>query len=408
MCVRKSIKGFSLIEILVSLGAFGVFIILVQSVLVMGHSFQFSHTHFMDAIHSTRMIKSIVCQGHNSFKSTGMDLNKTYYLKQGVKNERIYTKLASAFLKPSSAFLFVDIGNMQNAKGIVKSQVAVKIAEELKTGDVTRFLRKRAMEFKAPDFKTPLYYKIYQDSHTVYKLRISKNSLPQSGYLFAARCVKNHPSRLIKGDKNTLPATFDSKAKESSLVYILNQDVRPYYFPTKKKPVKCCKYNEYDTTACAGGVKKSYIPRFYIIHFDIDHSNRNLVLPSMHKAHMKQAFLIKIAHIQEEPEWQNLNTIYGAGFVLTLKENNYHSHQSNSFRLDMMFLKNNCKTSPTRFAFCPDLVFGTDPRTQAVSIYEDNKNLGGASYTMSDLIYPDVSSCSGYSSGVGSSSLIHL
>ncbi len=422
-------KGFSLVEVLVSLGTFGLFALLVQSVLVMGHSLRISHVNLIDTTQSVGVIKQIICSANSSFKMVGMDPNRTYStpVSVGLK-KRVYKK--HSFVKEEVPFATLDLSKMssQPADGFIHSTVNRMIKEQANLGDTTRFSSNRNVEFYPPNFKSPFYYKVFQDSHTIVKINTRQKSLSiqsVSGYIFASRCVENKKSSAVY--KRKIPATFDSKAFEESALYILEKKERPFYFPNSKNQknlqpaVRCCESG--DSLKCQSGGKKNWVPRLYIIYLDIlpipsppvapvSSSTPNIGRDIYKK--LENTFFVKVVHIQEEPEWQNINNVWSAGFVLTTKVD-LNTSQSVPFSLNMMFLKNHCITSPLRIAKCPVLSFGIRPESLQILSSGNIGNLpvkaGGGkttTYTMKDFIYPDVTGCSGYSNSLSSTSLIYL
>ena len=83
----------------------------------------------------------------------------------------------------------------------------------------------------------------------------------------------------------------------------------------------------------------------------------------------------EIASIQELPEIQDLNNIWGMGFILSVDSNNYNaSFTQSAFQLDTMVLKNSCSTSVGSVQKCADLSLGVNIATQSLTGIDSDKN----------------------------------
>ena len=242
-----------------------------------------------------------------------------------------------------------------------------------------------------------VYYKVYQDSHTVVRLNINMTSggvvsTLLSGYIFASRCIKNDRGS-IKG-KTTFDANSNKKL-QSAMHILENLTRKPFYLPSSEKGttdvIKCCT----DATVEDGEPNCpdpyppwDWVPRIYVIHL-------SPVTPTLPTPPPDNGFPVTVEHIQEFPELQDLNSFWGIGFVLSMDNKTVLSQSA--FQLDTLISKNTCSTSATSIQKCPDLTLGTDLGTT---------KLMGMEKTIDNFIIPDISSCSGYSSGVDTTGVI--
>lgn len=249
----------------------------------------------------------------------------------------------------------------------------------------------------------PYYYKVYQDSHTIVKMHFDSSTISTSGgflsgYIFASRCVENKPHS-IHTNSDGHNFTFNPEAKKKSALYILKSlDRRPYYFPSTESneyEVQCCLKGE-DPNTCESA-NEGWVPRIYVIHLKpIDEIPTPPTPPSVYSKSC-YGFSGQVTYIQELPEAQDLNNIWGMGFMLSMNAKATFSQAG--FQLDTMFLKNTCSTSVVSVQKCQSLSLGINPSSQS---------LHGVASSMIDYIIPDISSCAGYSSGVDTTSLIGL
>ena len=124
-----------------------------------------------------------------------------------------------------------------------------------------------------------------------------------------------------------------------------------------------------------------------------------MLLPSPHDTETSGTFIAEPVYIQQEPEWHDINNIWGAGFIVTTNTK-LHPNQSAAFKLEIFFLRNGCIASSAHLAHCPYLEVGKDLADFPIT------SAGGR--TMKEFIYSDLSSCAGYSSALGTSILISL
>ena len=388
-------QGFSLIEVVIALGAFGLLAVLMQSVLIMGHSFQISQQRIMDMTQAAQMLKQTICQANTSFKQVNMNIPRTYTIQTNTNEAREYIS-NDISINSSVPFLILDMTNLEHAGKPIESDVNHIIKEQQAIDPSLEFSNNRQLESN----KSTLYYKVFQDSHTIVKINIHDEAFMTkkqvNAYIFAARCVEN--------DEKSVLHTKDGlgeKAVKKTALYILEQKVRPYYFPPSllnKKPSVLC----YSGNPNKGGKeKKDWLPRIYIIHIVSSVNPEYWIsnnLPASHHEHIQGVFIAEPKYIQQEPQWHEINNIWGASFIISTNTS-LQLNQSIAFKLELFFLKNNCITSAARSANCPYLKIGTDLSKLKIPM---------SSYYMQDFIYTDVSMCSGYSSTLGSSTLIGL
>ena len=401
-------RGLSLLELFISAGALGFFAILVQSMLVLGHSMKAGQKNLFESFQNARMIKQSICKTNVPFKNTNIAPRQSY-----TKTERLCrdNTLASCEVEkdangrskrdPRGQLLYIKeytrtysrlTGTKQ--KPLVGLYIANLSSEpDFKNVTVTKppvdnRINNAHIDFAGND---PRYYKVYQDSHTIVRFNMDSSSgVGQftSGYIFASRCLNHTNSAFSAYDKFR---TFNPDAKKKSALYILETlKKKPFYFPSTGKDteaLQCCDTGGTEPTGCVSA-SREWVPRIYVIHLE--------EVPAGTAVPASGGFAVQTAHIQELPEMQDLNTIWGAGFMLSMSKKIQFSQSS--FSLDTMILKNNCSTSVTSVQKCAPLSFGKNP---------SNQNLVGAGgKKMLDFIRPDVSSCSGYSTGVDTTGII--
>ena len=357
-------KGFSLVEVMVSAGAFAVFAILIQNVLLLAHSFQISQRNLLDTFQINQMIKQKVCIANSSFTNRNIKWNLSY------------TKLN----KP--------LGGTTENNG---ENIAPSIhATEYTT--LSEFSSAPLLKLEDKD--------VLQDSHTLVVVNSNHQTLQKpangksadflSGYVFASRCVpvSTDSIKTANGHK----ATFNSQDLKASAKEILEQEHRPYYFAkstqrAKDESVLCCKDGS-DQDQCKSAIQH-YAPRIYVIHFvrsEIDLTSSQAI------------FAGHISAIQELPELQDMDNMWGAGFMLSMNQRQLLSQSV--FNLDIMVLKNTCSTSLGHIKNCATLSLAINPFKQDLIGNE------GSDLNMGQFITADISSCSGYASGVDTGSAI--
>ena len=392
-------RGYSFIEVMISVGALSVFAILVHSMLLLGHSFMTSQKNLFTSFQISQMIKQKMCMSNSSFKSINFNENNSYGKKvttltktdgNGVDytvHQRDYRKLGTTADSPILALDILGVRSESNAFNFNSSTTITQIVDNSANTNIAR-----------DSGNNPTHYKVYQDSHTVVKLNFDPNTITQpggfiSGYIFASRCVQNTSNAFY--NNSGIRFTFNPNAQKKSAIHILeNLNYKPYYFPSTERStteVMCCTDGELIST-CQDIDK--WVPRIYVIHL-VPGSN------IYNDPSGTNPFSGEIASIQELPEIQDLNNIWGMGFILSVDSNNYNaSFTQSAFQLDTMVLKNSCSTSVGNVQKCADLSLGVDISTQSLT--------GIDSVKMIDFITSDISSCAGYSSGVDTTSLINL
>ncbi len=397
-------KGLSMIEILISIGAMGFFAILVQSMLIVGHSFTKSQENFFDSIQINKLITQKMCMSNNAFKNINLNQAlsyKTEVSESGGVHSREYKKINST--NTGTPLLGLTISNINGEDSFKDTEISPLITyptipSHLTTPEeIEEFKEQLDVQFDTSN--QPTHYKVYQDSHTIVKLNFDSSTFRStgaefiSGYIFASRCIENDTDSAYKKNNQAI-STFSPDALKKSAFYILKiLDHKPYYFPssTGAQEIQCCTDGS-DKNTCSS----NYIPRIYVLH--IDHEAD----PTKQSPY---SFTGKVAVIQEFPELHELNNIWGMGFMLSTKAK--QSFNTASFQLDIMALKNKCITSTTYISKCQDLVLGTDPLTQKLTDTE-GITINSKQLTMGNFINPNISSCTGYSSGIDTSSLIDL
>lgn len=387
-------KGYSFMEIIISAGALSVFAILVHSMLLLGHSFLTVQKNLFTSFQISQMIKQKMCVNNSSFKSINLDERTSYGKTVTTKtvsgntvHERDYTKLGTVINHP---ILVLDILGVRSENSSFDFNNPVETITQIVDDTTNTNVVRDASN-------APTHYKVYQDSHTIVKLNFNPNTITTSGgfisgYIFASRCVENTSGAFHSNSGVTL--TFNPAAPKKSAVHILGSLMyKPYYFPSTEqsaKEVMCCLDGE-DKSTCYG--INEWVPRIYVIHLEpgSTYTDPSGVNP----------FSGEIAAIQELPEIQDLNKIWGMGFILSIDANSYNAKFTQSaFQLDTMVLKNSCSTSVGGVQKCAELSLGVDIKTKSL--------IDIASTKMIDFIVSDVSSCAGYSSGVDTTSLINL
>ena len=372
----KNTKGFSIVEVVVSAGAFAVFAILIQNVLLLAHSFQLSQKNLLDTFQITQVIKQKVCVANLAFQNRNIAKDSSYVRKITTKTE----------------------GVDEDNQAILSHHVSYEKLSA--SADKQPVLR---LSFATEDpAKPPATKDVSQDSHTLVTFNFDSQTLQKSvgnksmeflsGYIFASRCVPVKESS-IKLGANDYKATFDTDDLNASVGAILGLTYRPYYFAQSKKggglSVRCC-VNGADTGTCQSAIEQ-YVPRVYVLHFVRD-GNAELSLPT------DPDFAGNVQAIQELPELHDMDTLWGAGFMVSMTQKRIFSQSS--FNLDIMILKNTCSTSLGHVKNCPLLSLAKNPAQQELI------GLAGSGMHAGDFIVPDISSCSGHVSGVDTSSAV--
>ncbi len=397
-----------MVELLLSVGALSVFAILVQSMLILGHSFTRSQKNLFDFIQVTQMIRQKICMSNMSFKTINLDTDKSY------KRKVTPITMTDENGDPYSVYTRDYEKLVSTVSGIpIMGLWIFNVSDEpsFRDGGVNNTIQSSDVDKDLDDIDgdgnddEPLYYKVYQDSHTIVKMNFDSATINEaggflSGYIFASRCVKNH--RNFVHESGGHQSTFNPKALKKSALFILNRlGSKPYYFPSTESnryEIQCCG-NPRNPSTCVPA-NKGWVPRIYVIH--LRPINEISPLPSSLTSipSSDYGFSGDVSYIQELPEMQDLNNIWGMGFMLSMEEKSTLSQSV--FQLDTMFLKNHCATSVTNIQRCSDISLGDDLSTKSL------QGMDVSVKSMIDYIIPDVSSCAGYSSGVDTTSLITL
>ena len=386
-------KGFSLLELIFSVAAMGFFALLVQSMLIIGHSFTESQHNLFESAQISRMIKQHMCMRNVSFKNINVKSKLSYSKTEDPETKTdadgtdytVYTREYKRLDDSSSSsfpLLGIDVAGAYDGSEPECNRDCEKIIEETEKGKGSP---------GSPLFGEPTsYYRVYQDSHTVSALTLDLNTSSTellSGYIFASRCVKNDSDYTYSHGGQML-STFNPEAIKKSAVYILENMRRPFYFPSTdtdgEDTVKCCRVGGgRKITSTSSNCKKigtTWVPRIYVMHIGKGEDSLS------HGG----SFSVEMQGIQEFPEMQDMNTIWSAGFVMSMSEIQIFSRSA--FQLDTMLLRNTCFTSATTIQQCPDMSFGVDISK------EEYKG----------FIRTNVGSCAGFSSGVDTTSLIRF
>ena len=381
-----------MVEIIVSAGALCVFSILVQSMLVLGHSFTRSQQNLFDSFQIARTIKQKMCMNNSSFKNINLYPDNSYtktvasVTKQDADgndytiHSRTYIKVNPLVGSTPVPLLGLDILGIEGEVSL-KNEAGMQVLM-----DNVEYVDKETLN------NTPQLYKVYQDSHTIIKFNFDLNTINQaggflSGYVFASRCMKNQANTIYESSGRQV-ATFNPNALKKSALHILNMlKYKPYYFPSTDSTVKiqCCTDGAVKSTCAAN---KDWVPRIYVLHID----------PASAPPASAPGFFGKVTYIQELPELQDINNIWGMGFMLSMDSKNIFSQSA--FQLDTVVLKNNCIASVKTIQKCKNLSIGMNLAEESL--------IGVTALKMIDFINPDISSCSGYSAGVDTTSLINL
>jgi hypothetical protein len=402
-------KGFSMVELLLSVGALSLFAILVQSMLILGHSFTRSQQNLFDFIQATQMIKQKICVSNMSFKNINLDVTKSY--KRNVtpvpktdENGDPYVVHTRDYEKLDPVTGVVPIMGLSvfNIHSDPAFRDAILNPALLSSSNIDKDTSDIDSDGNSNE---PVYYKVFQNSHTVVKMNFDSATINTaggflSGYIFASRCVKNSDDSIHRSGSHQF--TFNPQALKKSAFYILSElDYKPYYFPRTESDrdddddyaVQCCTDGAIKSSCVAA--KAGWVPRIYVIHLQPIPAGG--VMPASN-----YGFSGDVSYIQELPEMQDLNNIWGMGFMLSMEEKS--SLSQSIFQLDTMFLNNSCATSVTNIQKCRDISLGTDLSTQSLlGVDTSVREMKTDKY-----IIPDVSSCAGYSSGVDTTSLITL
>ena len=318
-------KGMSIIEVLLSIGTICLFAILVQSMLMLGHSVQQSVRNLFDSLKATRNIQQHMCIANADFINSKLNESKSYKKEIDSLGKRNFKKWGDT-PPPSGSIpllkLYID-GISSEASNFKSSKIG-----DLINNNPSGYIQGGS---------NPQYYSVYQDSHTIIKINVDPDNIYStasnarvnflSGYIFASRCVDRTDADSIykEGDKEI--ATYDVNAVKKSALYILSiLERRPYYFPNVSNSaggeIQCCNDGPTDCKSA----KKNWVPRIYIMHLEPCTPSPSLCPTTCTSATPSCSFLGNVVHIQELPELQDMKNIgvlvlccpWKQGVVLTM------------------------------------------------------------------------------------------
>lgn len=326
-------KGFTLGETIASMISLAVVALAAQSLILVSNKFTAKSDRTLASMASQNEFHNMVCSHFkhplavqtDGTKSYSFDAANNKYIRVNkTKTENSQATLAFPVLeknnKASNTITFNNSSDVQ----LTASQAAIK--KVLKHPAVKSFLSnsfdKRLQKTTNQTTAYPLtytghgmpgvkLYKIYADSHTLitYQPSLTDNSadFPMgrihagSGFIFAARCVKNAASNTdtegsfidkdysvgsildITDVKLTEMSSISSHFAANTALYVLNLKYRPFYFPPSNndtdavKRIKCADVyagaaaNEIE--AAEGHSLNTWTPVIYRIQFESAHNN---------------------------------------------------------------------------------------------------------------------------------------
>ena len=386
-------RGLSLSEVLVSMGLFGFVVLLFQTVFMMGSTFNKKVENRMHFNQVTADLKSYICTNSSSFKMIGLDAHKTFSFIPGTPDE--YQSIES--INPSDSrmsdpALTVSLSGLTTEGTLATTQNA--IVQNTLTNYSTNPNQYTGFSVGgSPSAETGV--RVNQDSHTFTKFDLTTtgssimSASDITGKIFISRCIERGTSATIYR-KPGYSTTIDMDSPLSTLVYLLNIQHRPFYFPDAAvaNRVKCC------DTLVTGAISENsahcsssddYNPITYIVNF----RNASTAIAGS-SALATNVFDAALTHIHEYPALSEMNMIYGSGFVFTLDE---RQTDPQKFFLDMIVLKNSCNTHFAQSNICGNIGLDTD-----VNAFQINSG-----QTLSQVISPTVNSCTGTVSSMDSS-----
>ena len=378
--------GISLMDVLVSMGMFGIVMLLFQSIILTGGSFTKKATSRVQFHQVTANLKAHVCTNSDSFKMIGLNAHKTFKFvpctPTPCSNDE-YQSLGSSDDRVSDPILTVSLSGLGAESSLSTTQdTAVQSTLSNYSGTPDQYTG------FSGTLSNETGVMVHQDSHTFTKFDVTANNVTNNllaagditGKIFISRCIPRIASSVYR--KTGYFTTIDMDSPNSTLIYLLNIPQRPFYFPNAAidKRVKCCDTTtspiEEGGTACPDNNINDYNPIMYIVHFE----NTTTISGTP----TGNIFDAKMTDIQEYPALSEINTIYGAGFVFTLDE---EQKEPQKFFLDMMVLKNKCNTNFAQSNICEN-----------ISLYPAITD-----QQFSDMIVPTVNSCTGIVSTMDSS-----
>lgn len=391
-------QGFSLVEVLVTLGFFGVVMLLFQTLVIMGGSFTKTTENRVQFNQITAEMKSHVCINSASFKLVGLHADKTFKFipctlspcTPGTNDEE-YQPLGSSDNRVSSPVMTVSLSGLGTESNLATAQNTI-VQDTLNnySGNLDQYT-----DFSvdgSPPAETGV--RVNQDSHTFTKFDITANDPTNlmsadkiKGRIFISRCVERGTSATVYR-KSGYSTTIDMDSPLSTLVYLLNLQRRPFYFPNAAGAdrVQCCDTSSSPSSVTVAGSEcnnsDDYNPITYVVHF----KGRSPIAG----VSSSNVFSAEMTYIHEYPAMSEMSTIYGSGFLFTLDE---QQQEPQKFFLDLLVLKNSCNTNFGRTNACASISLETD-----VTAFQVNNN-----QNLSDVIFPSVASCTGTVSTMDSS-----
>ena len=396
-------QGFSLVEVLVTMGFFGVIMLLFQTVVIMGESFKKKTENRVQFSQITADLKAHVCTNSASFKLVGLNAYKAFKLCNSTSTPTCtpeeYQTLALNPLDgrvsdPAMTISLSGLGTEGNLAGSQNTIVQDTLSNYSTPGQqqYTGF---------SDDGSTETGVRVHQDSHTFTKFDVTANNANVmsagdiTGKIFISRCIERGGSATVYR-KSGYSTTIDMDSPMSTLVYLLNIQHRPFYFPNAAAAdrVKCCDTASASSISAAGSECTSiittpplpsgnYNPITYIVHF-----KNTSTIPGA--ATSSNVFNAEMTYIHEYPALSEMSIIYGSGFLFTLDE---QQKEPQKFFLDMIVLKNSCNINFAQTNICGSISLDTDP----------NAPINNSGQTLNAVIVPTVNSCTGTVSTMDSS-----
>ena len=384
-------RGVSLIDLLVSIGALGVIMMLFQTIAIMGKSFTKKTASRLELHQLTTHLKHHLCRGGSGIKMPGLDGFKTFALIRNSTTKDIKTPYEYKQINPS-----LTEKDSRDTKPVLTLSLS-GMADETDLNDNApnnhQGIVSNALDDdfskNVADEKTGV--KVKQDSHTftAFDIAITNKKILEkesiSGKTFASRCVRIGTSTHIYKSSGKPDSTIDRNSMNKSLIYILNNKIRPFYFTsadgTKTKTIiKCCDVSQSNNPIKSDGSycknENSYTPMLYVIYF----SGKNIVGSST-------TFNARVSSIQEYPSLMEMSSLFGSGFILTFNysEADGDSQQQRQFTLDIMLRQNTCNTNLGHANTCRTISLNTDISTVEINSQQKLK----------DVIRYSTTSCKG-------------
>ena len=389
-------QGFSIVEVLVTMGFFGVVMLLFQTVVIMGDSFTKKTENRVQFSRLTAELKTYMCVNSASFKLVGMHAHKSFKFCTSASTTPCspdeYQILGTSDDRVSDPVITVSLSDLSTETSLASSQnTLVQNTLANYSSNLNKYTG-FTDDSGSPPAETGV--KVHQDSHTFIKfdMTVDNSQLISSsditGKIFLSRCVARGASATVYR-KSGYSTTIDMDSPKNTLIYLLNIQHRPFYFPNSTTgTIKCCDTSSSGSIAEAGCTNSgNYNIITYVAYF----KNASSVIAGVTSSNI---FSAEVTNIHEYPALSEMGTVYGTGFLFTLDE---QQKEPQKFFLDIMVLKNSCNTNFAQTNVCASISLDTD-----VTAFQVNNN-----QTLSDVIVPTVNSCTGIISSMDSS-IIHL